>query len=354
VSIFLSALLLSPAFAYGESEDGLPTWSQRELHTVTNLVRVDPMAWSGSYDCSTIQFKSSEKQPKAPLLFHRGLTEIAQLHSDDMKQNKFMDHDSSDGTDFGDRVWPYYDGTSIGENVAVGYADNWEVVLEGWMCSSGHRVNIMAEDFEDMGTGITGKYYTQDFGGGADSEHEPLAMGVHSPRVPKTGVSFFTTWLDNQAPASLLVETDTVCEPMVHFLGDPEAGGYKLEMDEEAGCVPYRFLYEESSGQTGALPTTGAWVYGKNCELWTEVEPEGCTPPEPEPEPEEEDCDLPEELDRNGDCVEDSLKGGGGEKRGILGCASVPGSGGSQPWGLLGLILLVMGRRDQDRLPKHK
>ena len=59
------------------------------------------------------------------------------------------------------------------------------------MCSSGHRVNIMADDFDDLGVGAAGKYYTQDFGGGAKTEHEPLAMGVHTPKIPRTGVTPF-------------------------------------------------------------------------------------------------------------------------------------------------------------------
>ena len=41
------------------------------------------------------------------------------------------------------------------------------VVIEGGMCSSGHRSNIMEGDFDDMGTGVESQYYTQDFGGGA-------------------------------------------------------------------------------------------------------------------------------------------------------------------------------------------
>jgi hypothetical protein len=344
-------ILVGPVWAYGESENGSPSWDQREMHTVTNLVRVDPLAWANDYDCSTKDFKADEKQSKAPLYLHLGLTDIAQQHSDDMKKFKFMAHESSDGTEFGDRVWPYYDGTTIGENVAKGYTNNWEVVIEGWMCSAGHRVNIMAADFEDLGTGIAGKFHTQDFGGGAGTEHEPLAMGVHSPKVPKTGVTFYTTWEDNKPPASLRVETDTVCEELELFVGNEERGGFRVEMDDEPGCVPYRFLYEESNGRQGALPTTGSWLYGKNCEDWIEAAPVGCVPPEPEPEPEpdpEDECDLPPELERNGDCVEDGVVGAGdaGEKNGILGCSSGGGAvGGAVGSGWIFALGVVIRRR---------
>jgi hypothetical protein len=344
----LTALAFNPVYAYGESEDGLPSWDQREMHTITNLVRVDPLAWSSDYDCPTIEFEPSERTPKAPLLLHRGLTEIAQLHSEDMKSSNILSHDSSDGTDFGDRVWPYYDGTTIGENVAKGYTSNWEVVLEGWMCSAGHRVNIMAADFDDLGSGIVGKFHTQDFGGGADSEHQAVAMGVHTPESPQTGVRFLSTWDDNKAPASLVVETETLCEEMELFLGEPELGGYQLEVEDEPGCVPYRFVYEESNGRTGALPTTGAWLYGKNCDLWTATAPTGCTPPEPEPEPDpEEECDLPEELDRNGDCIEDSGKPGDtsdpDKKVGLFGCTTGPKH--TRSWWILGVVAILVRRK---------
>lgn len=41
---------------------------------------------------------------------------------------------------------------AVGENVAAGY-ESAEAVVMGWMCSPGHRKNIMSCDFGEIGIG---------------------------------------------------------------------------------------------------------------------------------------------------------------------------------------------------------
>ena len=77
------------ATGYGEVEGGQPTWEQREMIVYTNFVRVDPTHWTSAYDCNISTFSSSEKQPIDPVLYHDGLTAIAQLHTEEMNQYDF-------------------------------------------------------------------------------------------------------------------------------------------------------------------------------------------------------------------------------------------------------------------------
>jgi hypothetical protein len=354
----LLALTAPPALAgYGDVINNRPNWSQREMLTLTNLVRVDPEAWS--YACSMNQWKSDERRPKDPLYYHSDLTQIAQLHSEDMELHGFMDHDSWDGTEFGDRVWPYYDGRSIGENVAWGYNTNESALFDGWMCSSGHRKNIMSASFEDLGVGIKGKYYTQDFGGGAGTRHVPVAMGIHSPEVPSRSVTFTATWSDDSAPAELVVETAQACDDMVLIAGSYTLGAWETHLDADEDCTAYRFSWMTDDGDVGSLPTNGAYLYGKGCPLWTEIAPGGCAPEEPEPTEtgdtgiEDDGTDLddgivseprdcPETaIDRNGDCERDA-----GDDADIpdtlFSCAAASGSGG------LWLTLMALGWRRRE------
>ena len=289
------------SLAYASGEE-IPTWMQRELIVYTNFVRVDPTHWSSEYPCNINEFTSSEKEPKDPMLYHAGLTEIAQLHSEEMNRYDFLAHESRDGTDFGDRVWPYYEGTTIGENVAMGYSNNWDVVFDGWMCSSGHRSNIMEAEFEDIGTGIDGLYYTQDFGGGADQEHQPIAMGIHSPQFPKNNVEFMATWHDDAGPENLWVETTDSCTEMSLEAGTESRGAWTLSIESNTGCQPYRFVWPDGDGFS-SLPDEGAYIYGEDCASWIEEAPETCIP-EPIEEP---SADCPE-VDRNNDCLPDDIQ----------------------------------------------
>jgi len=305
------------------------------MHTYTNLVRVDPMAWGSEYACSTSSFTSSERTAKAPLLFHDGLTEIAQLHSEDMARYNFMDHDSSDGTSFSQRVWPYYNGSTIGENVAWGYANNAAAVWDGWMCSAGHRSNIMSAGFSDLGCGVEGVYYTQDFGGGASRPHQAVAMGVHTPERPSGQVTFLATF-DDDAPAWFGVETDTDCIELERYVGSDSQGGWRVQTPAGSGCVPYRFLWVTRGGDEQALPSTGAYQYGGGCELWVDDEPGGCSDDPPVLDtayvdtgdgcaPDDRNCDGRPDKPR------DSVLEG-------CGCSGVGGSAVGLGLGLLGLI----------------
>ncbi|MBB4824050.1 uncharacterized protein YkwD [Sporosarcina luteola] len=103
---------------------------------------------------------------------NHGLTELkndywlgilAREHSKDMAlENYFSNESPSTGT-LGDRLKSSdISHRKAGENIAFNYVDAIEAV-HGWLNSSAHRQVLLGEDFTHLGTGVYGKYYTQDF-----------------------------------------------------------------------------------------------------------------------------------------------------------------------------------------------
>lgn len=81
------------------------------------------------------------------------LTSAARTHSDDMACNNFFSHTSpTTGSPF-DRINAAgYSFSWAGENIAAGYGSP-AAVVDGWMNSSGHRANILSENFTQIGIG---------------------------------------------------------------------------------------------------------------------------------------------------------------------------------------------------------
>jgi len=255
-------LLTTLALAgYGDAVDGRPSHAEREVHFWTNAVRVDPGAFSGDYPCSFSSFSSSESSPKAPLYHHPGLNEVAWLHSDDMNRDGYFDHDSNDGTSWSSRIYAYYDGGTIGENIAYGYSSPFSAVIEGWMCSGGHRANIMSTSFDEMGTGVSGTYYTQDFGGGPGPDRA-MAMGLHLPANPGSTVQFGVDWALNEAPDDLFVVLDGERIELAPFVGEQSGwSAWSAEASVGGGCHEYYFV-GELDGRTETFPEDGSYGWG--------------------------------------------------------------------------------------------
>jgi len=110
------------------------------------------------------------------------LREAARMHSRDMAENEFVDHEGSDGSSFSDRYdavgydceVPLDDGriATGGENIAMQTAvgDEGEIaeaIVTGWMTSEGHRENILRDYWRSEGIGVAvgnGRVYvTQNF-----------------------------------------------------------------------------------------------------------------------------------------------------------------------------------------------
>ncbi|WP_170311503.1 stalk domain-containing protein [Vallitalea okinawensis] len=103
-----------------------------------------------------------------PLIWKEDVATVARLHSQDMSDNIYFSHRNLQGeapweraTDAGIK-YSYY-----GENIAMGYK-NAIYVVSGWMNSSGHRNNMLNENYSGLGVGVwftenNVPYYTQNF-----------------------------------------------------------------------------------------------------------------------------------------------------------------------------------------------
>jgi uncharacterized protein YkwD len=87
-------------------------------------------------------------------------------HSNEMQRLDYFDHTSPNA----ERATPFkraslagFEGTAVGENIAVGYRSP-RAVHRGWLTSPGHHRNIVAPDWEVMGVAHCSSYWTQVFG----------------------------------------------------------------------------------------------------------------------------------------------------------------------------------------------
>jgi len=106
-------------------------------------------------------------RPVGPLKANSQLMSAAQGHSEAMARARSMSH-TLGGSTMSSRIRRAgYPGGTMAENIAAGHRDAYSVV-ESWMCSSGHRKNMMSCKYADLGVGIScgsqGCYWTQNFG----------------------------------------------------------------------------------------------------------------------------------------------------------------------------------------------
>jgi uncharacterized protein YkwD len=97
----------------------------------------------------------------------------ARLHSLDMFERDFFDHDNPDGLNPFERMANAgFVGSGGGENIAVGQQTP-EEVMEAWMDSDGHCANVMRSAFATLGVGyhpgtggrgLDSHFWTQNFG----------------------------------------------------------------------------------------------------------------------------------------------------------------------------------------------
>ena len=274
----VALLLTSTTFAgYGDAVDGLPTPAEREMHAWTNMVRVDPEAFISDYDCSFDGFKSEEKTPKRPFMWNLYLNQAANYHSGDMLDYDYFDHDSIDGTSWSSRIHRYYTPGTIGENIAWGYGDVYSAVIEGWMCSSGHRANMMKDSYDEMGPGVAERYYTQDFGYGGVAT-QPIAMGIHMPTNPQGEVELVADFYAGGAePTRFEAVIDGEAHGMELILGVPSQGAWWVKLPTDDDCHLYYFEAEVAAGQTARFPTDGSYGWG-DCDfddpraMWSDLQ----------------------------------------------------------------------------------
>ena len=151
-----------------------------------------------------------------PLTRNGQLDTASQGMSDAMVRDRFFSHETPDGRNLVDRVQPTgylpsSDKWVLGENLAWGSGglSTPGAIVNGWMNSPGHKANVLAPDYKDIGIGIVlgsptssqtgGTTYTTDFGarpaasatsGAALSMAVPGAFATPLRRAVKSGVSY--------------------------------------------------------------------------------------------------------------------------------------------------------------------
>lgn len=142
-----------------------PAWVQfeEEVLLLVNEFRAQPA------DCGV----EGQFEPAAPVAMNPILRCSARLHSLDMFERDYFDHDTPDGVDPFERMAEAgFVGSGGGENIALGQRSP-EEVMDAWMDSDGHCANVMRAAFDTIGVGYhpgadtrggSNNYWTQNFG----------------------------------------------------------------------------------------------------------------------------------------------------------------------------------------------
>jgi hypothetical protein len=270
MSTLTSILLLATLGGYGDVDTaGHPSWAEREAFVYVNMPRVSPHSFEptlSEYGCSSYaDFEDAEEVGQVPLYYNVDLNRAARVHSADMAAMETVQAESSDGTSMEERLAAYYAGAVL-ENVGGGYADAWDSIIGVWMCDDDARANMMNPEVHELGTGSEGGYFTADFGVNIPTLDQPLRMGVHTPQVPTTDVTYSVVWGDSERPASILVVVDGEQYNLSLKYGTAEQGVYSVKLDKPRGtCSEYYFRWSRGSGQSGYLPEVGAYLLGEGC-----------------------------------------------------------------------------------------
>lgn len=144
----------NPNLIYPGQKLNVPTKSAEETSTeqeILNLVNAE-----------------REKQGLSPLTLNWELSRVAKFKSEDMRDNNYFSHTSPTyGSPFNMMKSFGISYKSAGENIAAGQKTA-QAVMDSWMNSSGHRANILSENYTELGVGKAtggsyGTYWTQMF-----------------------------------------------------------------------------------------------------------------------------------------------------------------------------------------------
>jgi hypothetical protein len=267
----------SPARSQGNGVpvNGYPSWRERVILVASNACRTGPQQFRDTYLAAYPGILQPATSPATfPLYWTLPLDQSARAHSTDMVTHDFFSHDSFDGTSWYTRIASYYSQSStLGENIAAGYSTPFAAFL-AWITdggaldgtqAAGHRTNIMASYYHEMGAGYAfgasttyHYYYTQDLGGGAADYTSPLVAGVHM----FTGDGMTTFMAGYYSPggtavsnANLMLEGVTI--PMSLGFGSSTRGTYVAALPTGTGCRSYYFRFQDAGGNTWLYPEAG-------------------------------------------------------------------------------------------------
>jgi len=157
----------------GQIDTWNPEWSQQEMAMLdaVNLNRLQ------GADCEpgTCEVAPCDPHPAVPPLEMNEIARVAaRLHSLDMAEQNYFEHDNLAGLEFSDRLdnAGFQGPNPWGENIQAGSSTGADAVAS-LMTSPGHCRNIMDPDYKVVGLGHAqgpesdfGYYWTQNFGAG--------------------------------------------------------------------------------------------------------------------------------------------------------------------------------------------
>ena len=110
------------------------------------------------------------------LTYNRYLEKAAQRHADDMQRRNYFSHETPEGVRPSQRMQSAGYGdirmrncncrafrVQFAENIAMGQ-DTVAAVMRDWMNSPSHREAILSSSLKEIGIGIAGKHWAQNFG----------------------------------------------------------------------------------------------------------------------------------------------------------------------------------------------
>lgn len=157
LSLFLLGLFLTACGGGSSStdtSDNAPVnVDQNELITLVNQIR------TSNQMCGDVAYTATNE-----VQWNGILAIVAQNHSDDMNNNNFLAHTSSDGKTLSDRLGEvgYSSVNYAGENIAQGYTTE-QSVIDAWLANPEHCANLMNPNYGYMGIATAGAYWTQVF-----------------------------------------------------------------------------------------------------------------------------------------------------------------------------------------------
>jgi MYXO-CTERM domain-containing protein len=263
-------LLATVALAgYGDPTDGVPDPAERELFVWTDAARVDVGAFRDELPCWG-EIPAEQRAAHLPLAWSDGLGAAARDHSVDMARTGNFSHGGPGDTTFEERLRGYYDGYLIGENIAAGFRSPRNTVL-AWLCSEGHRANLLSDDYLELGTGESRTYWTQDFG--ANGERGPvLRMGAHTTEgAPSGSVRLLADLGTAEAPDRVDAVVDGDRLRMDLLVGVEPRGIWSVDVEDDGACHVYWFTAALAAGSVARFPEAGAYTFGP-CEDLDDVE----------------------------------------------------------------------------------
>lgn len=266
----LAGLLLPVALAgYGDPVDGHPSAAERAVHVWIEAARSSPDAYGADYaagGCAYADFEAAERGTHTPLWWVTDLAGVAAAHAQDMDAHDTLDHTSSDGTTFAERISAVYPHPTIGETLAFDPSgEARHAVLSIWLCSPPHRA-ILLGDYDEIGVGVSGPYHVADVGLAGRAEWPVIPGASHEPAVPDHEVTFRAVW-SGPAPTRVEAVLDGEAVRMDRVAGTSAAGTYEVVVPTDGGCHTW-FVQGSTGGEVVRWPEEGSYGWG-DCD-WTD------------------------------------------------------------------------------------